>query len=268
MFVYWAKADDGADLARILNNSMAEQVKICPERFIPFGTLPLQAPEMAIVEMHRCVSEYNFKGFIIGTHINEWGLDSPELIPFWELAEELEVCIFVHPIDLQIKGKHRKEPGFLPKLVGMPAEMCHAVSCILTGGILEKFPRLKVCFAHGAGTFPYVRDQLQEAFMNAKVNELDTLTSPPNLYAGKILCDSLVAGSQASSFLFDVMHPEQVLLGSDYPSPLGQVTFDSNPKYFKDSLNDMFPNLHAVAKAKVLGKNAGEFLGLVEEEIL
>lgn len=79
MFNYWAKADDTADMCRILNNDMAKEIQKHPNRFIGLGTLPMQAPELAIAELKRCIEELKFPGVQIGSHVNEWNLDSPEV---------------------------------------------------------------------------------------------------------------------------------------------------------------------------------------------
>lgn len=125
------------------------QIKKYPKRFIGLGTVPMNDPKLAAVELRRCVKDLKFPGVQIGSHINSWNLDSPELNPFWKEAEELGAVIFIHPWDMELRGRHEKH--WLPWLVGMPYETCHAVVCCLLGGVLERFPKLKLCFAHGAG---------------------------------------------------------------------------------------------------------------------
>ena len=220
LFSYWAKADDCADLARILNNDMAEQIRRHPARFVGLGTVPLQAVELAVAELSRCVLELGFAGVIVGTHVNEWTLDAPEMIPFWEAAEELGACVFVHPNSLETRAGD--ERFLLPRLVGLPAEICHAVTLLLTGGLLDKFPRLRVCFAHGAGTFPYVRGQLESGLgaSSASKEAAETL-DPLALRQRRFWCDSVVHSPEATDFLVRTMTDRVVVFGSDYPHPLG-----------------------------------------------
>merc|ERR1712137_551111 len=137
---------------------MADQVKKHPSRFIGLGTVPLQAPELAVAELQRCVKELGFAGVIIGTHVNEWSLDAPDLSVFWEAAEDLGAVVFIHPHTQELRGSDTQM--LLPRLVGESAEICHSVTTLLSGRVLDNFPKLKVCFAHGAGTFPYVQEQL------------------------------------------------------------------------------------------------------------
>ncbi|KAJ7384197.1 hypothetical protein OS493_023526 [Desmophyllum pertusum] len=147
MFGYWAKPEDTLDLCRILNDDLAKTVKKHPKRFVGLGTLPMQAPELAVQELTRCVKELGFPGVEVGSHINEWNLDAPELQPVFAAAEELDCAIFVHPWDMELTGRMSKY--WLPWLVGMPGETAQAVCCMIFGGVLERYPKLKVCFAHG-----------------------------------------------------------------------------------------------------------------------
>ncbi|XP_053554203.1 2-amino-3-carboxymuconate-6-semialdehyde decarboxylase isoform X2 [Bombina bombina] len=162
MFSYWAKPQDTLDLSQFLNDDIASIVRKYPKRFVGLGTLPMQAPDLAVQEMHRCVKELRFPGVQIGSHINQWDLNSPELYPVYTAAEELNCSIFVHPWDMQIDGRMSKY--WLPWLVGMPAETTTAICCMIMGGIFERFPKLKVCFAHGGGAFPYTIGRINHGF--------------------------------------------------------------------------------------------------------
>uniref|UniRef100_A0A3B4A8K8 2-amino-3-carboxymuconate-6-semialdehyde decarboxylase n=1 Tax=Periophthalmus magnuspinnatus TaxID=409849 RepID=A0A3B4A8K8_9GOBI len=126
MFNYWARPADCLDLCRLLNDDLARQVRSCPGRFVGLGTVPLQDPGLAEVEMRRCVQELGFPGLQIGSHINEWDLNAPELHPFYAVSP---VQIWLSP--------------------GMPAETTTAICSMIFGGIFELFPKLRVCFAHG-----------------------------------------------------------------------------------------------------------------------
>ncbi|GBG27542.1 2-amino-3-carboxymuconate-6-semialdehyde decarboxylase [Hondaea fermentalgiana] len=237
MFSYWAKPEDTADLARILNNDMAEQIGKHPNRFVGLCTVPLQAPDLAITELTRCVKELGFAGAIVGTYVNEWNLDAQELIPFWEAAEDLGAVVFIHPNNLDTK--RASDDLLVPRIVAMPAELCHSVTCFLTGGLLENFPKLKVCFANGGGTFPYVRGQIeQELSCSSSDVLLDAAARMAcMLEPGRFAVDSIVHSRDATEFLFKTMSSDSVVFGSDYPAPLGGLTGRrSNDKYPVDPL--------------------------------
>mgnify|MGYP006108995437 FL=1 len=147
MFSYWAQAADALDLSRILNDHVADLVATWPRRFIGLGTVPMQAPDLAIKEMERCVQELGLAGIEVGTHINGDNLNEPHLFPFFEAAADLGAAIFIHPWD--IMGQETMEKYWLPWLVGMPAETSRAICSMIFGGIFERLPTLRVAFAHG-----------------------------------------------------------------------------------------------------------------------
>jgi aminocarboxymuconate-semialdehyde decarboxylase len=94
---YWAKPEHTLDLARYLNDNIAQVVSENPKRFIGLGTLPLQAPDLAVKELRRCINDLGLVGIQIGSHVNDWNLDAPDLFPIFEEAEKLGAVIFIHP---------------------------------------------------------------------------------------------------------------------------------------------------------------------------
>ena len=152
MFSYWAKPEDCLEVAQFLNDDIAQRVKEKPNHYFGLGTLPMQDPDLAISELRRCVKDLGLQGVEIGTHINEWNLNDDRFHPFYEEVEKLKACIFVHPWDMM--GQDKMSKYWLPWLVGMPAETSLAICSMIFGGIFEKFPNLRVAFAHAGGSFP------------------------------------------------------------------------------------------------------------------
>ncbi|XP_050418327.2 2-amino-3-carboxymuconate-6-semialdehyde decarboxylase isoform X1 [Patella vulgata] len=258
MFNYWAEPKDTVDLSQILNNDLAASVKSHPHRFVGLGTLPMQAPELAVEELRRCRNELGFPGVQIGSHINQWNLDSPELYPVFAAAEESECCIFVHPWDMEQSGRMKKY--WLPWLVGMPAETTTAMCAMIFGGVLERFPRLKVCFAHGGGAFPFTVGRIEHGF-NVRPDLCATDNNiSPRQYLGQIYTDSLVHDKRALELLTDVIGKNRVILGSDYPFPLGE--------HHPGELIESMPNFTQDLKDQLLWSNAFEFLGLDPKDYL
>ncbi|XP_075465654.1 2-amino-3-carboxymuconate-6-semialdehyde decarboxylase isoform X3 [Ascaphus truei] len=247
-----AKPKDTLDLSQFLNDDLAAVVQRHPKRFIGLGTLPMQSPELAVQEMHRCVKELGFPGVQIGSHINQWDLNSPELYPVYAAAEELNCSIFVHPWDMPMDGRMSKY--WLPWLVGMPAETTTAVCCMIMGGIFERFPKLKVCFAHGGGAIPYTIGRINHGFdVRPDLCAVDNSTAPRK-YLGSFYTDSLVHDPRALKLLVEIIGQDNVLLGSDYPFPLGE----HNPGQLIESIEEFDEQL----KDRLLAGNALTFLGL------
>ncbi|XP_022425305.1 2-amino-3-carboxymuconate-6-semialdehyde decarboxylase isoform X5 [Delphinapterus leucas] len=216
-----AKPQDTLELCQLLNNDLAATVASHPRRFVGLGTLPMQAPELAVKELERCVKELGFPGVQIGSHINEWDLNAQELFPVYAEAEKLNCSLFVHPWDMQMDGRMAKY--WFPWLIGMPAETTTAICSMIMGGVFEKFPKLKVCFAHGGGSFPYTVGRISHGFsMRPDLCAQDNPTNPKK-YLGSFYTDSLVHDPLALKLLTDVVGKDKVILGTDYPFPLGEL---------------------------------------------
>lgn len=255
MFSYWARPQHAANLAQLLNDNIAETVAAHPRRFAGFGTLPMQAPELAVRELERCVRQLGFPGVQIGSHVNNWNLDAAELFPIFEAAQELGAAVFVHPWDMV--GKERMPRYWLPWLVGMPAETTLAICAIIFGGVLERLPRLRICFAHGGGAFPGTLGRIEHGF---KVRpDLVAVDNPvnPREYLGRFYVDSLVHDEDALRLLLKLMTPERVAMGSDYPYPLGERPAGK----LIESLGDLSP----AVRDRLLAGTALEFLNIPRE---
>ncbi|WP_444995925.1 amidohydrolase family protein [Aliikangiella sp. IMCC44359] len=251
MFSYWAKPIDALDISQLLNDHIAGICQQYPHRFAGLGTIPLQSPELAIKELERCVNELGLSGVQIGSHINEWNLNAPELFDVFAAAQELNAAIFVHPWDMM--GKEQMKDYWLPWLVGMPAETSLAICSMIFGGIFEKLPRLKVAFAHGGGSFPSTIGRIEHGF-NVRP-DLVAVDNPinPREYLDKIYLDTLVHDKSMLKYLIELMGAERLALGTDYPFPLGEL---EPGQLINHSIKD------EATRARLLHGTALEWLGL------
>lgn len=221
MFSYWAKARHALDLARILNDHIAEVVRAYPARFLGLGTVPLQDTHLSIDELRRCLTELGLCGVEIGTHVHGMNLDDPVLFPFFQAAADWGAAIFVHPWDML--GADRMTRYWLPWLVGMPAESSLAAASLIFGGVLEKLPNLRVAFAHGGGGFPISLGRMQHAFeVRPDLCAVATHISP-EAASRQLYFDTLVHDPRALRFLIERFGVERLAIGSDYPFPLGEA---------------------------------------------
>jgi aminocarboxymuconate-semialdehyde decarboxylase len=220
MFSYWAKAHHALELHRHLNDHMAEVCRAHPGHYAGIGTVPLQSPRLAIEELSRCIEQLGLQGVQIGSHINEWNLDAPELFDFFSAAQDLGAAILVHPWDMM--GRESMPKYWLPWLVGMPAEQSRAACCLIFGGVLERLPELRVCLAHGGGSFPYTIGRIEHGFrMRPDLVATDNPRNPRE-YLRTLYFDSCVHDPLALRYLIDTVGCERVMLGTDYPFPLGE----------------------------------------------
>lgn len=252
MFSYWAKPEDALDLSRILNDHIAGLVDEFPGRFAGLGTIPMQAPDLAIRELERCVGELGLSGAQIGTHVNNWNLNEPELFPVFEAAEQLGAALFVHPWDMM--GMDRMPKYWLPWLVGMPAETSLAICSMIFGGVFERLPRLRVAFAHCGGSFPGTIGRIEHGFnVRPDLCAVDNNVNPRR-YLGKFYVDSLTHDPEALRGALGLFGARRVALGSDYPFPLGE----QEPGAMIAMMND----LDAETRTRLLCGTAREWLGL------
>lgn len=257
MFSYWAKPEDTLDLSRFLNDHLASVVATSPDRFIGLATIPMQHPEFAVQELTRCMKELQgFVGIQIGSHCNDTPLSDPIFNPIWEACEQLGASIFIHPWDMPAPQLMKKY--WLPWLVGMPSETCFAICSFIFGGIFDRYPNLKVCFAHGGGSFPGTIGRIEHGWkVRPDLCAQDCKLSPRE-YCGKFYVDSLVHDQGHLDTILELLSSDKIILGSDYPFPLGE-----------DLPGEMIENynkLNDSVKAKLLWDNGIKFLGLEQRE--
>jgi len=255
MFCYWAKGEDAHDLSRILNDHLAECARKRPERFAALGTLPMQAPDLGVRELERCVLELGMPGVQIGSHVGGKNLNEPEVRPVLEAAQSLGAAIFVHPWDML--GRERMRDYWLPWLVGMPAEISLAVCSMIFGGVFEDLPALRVCFSHAGGAFPGTFGRIQHGFdVRPDIVARDN-PRPPREYLGRFWVDSATHDQAMLRHVIDLFGDDKVAMGSDYPFPLGEHT--------PGACIECETSLSEQARARLLGGNALAFLDLPAE---
>ena len=220
MFSYWANAADGAEISAFLNDDIAESIEKYPRRFIGLGTVPLQDTKLAIKELERS-QKIGFAGVQIGSNVNQMNLGEPQFFEFFAACESLGMAVFVHPWEMM--GERDIQKYWLPWLVGMPAETSRAICSLIFSGTLEKLPDLRICFAHGGGSFPYTLGRIAHGFeVRPDLVAIDSERNPRE-YLGKFWLDSLVHDEAALEYLVKLIGAEKIALGTDYPFPLGEL---------------------------------------------
>lgn len=220
MFSYWTSGDDGLEIAKYLNDILADTVTDFPLRFVGLGTVPMQDPKLAVAEIERC-KQIGLAGVQIGTNVNQQNLGEPQFFDFFAACAELGMSVFVHPWDMM--GEQHIQKYWLPWLVGMPAEVSRAICSLIFSGTLERLPGLRLAFAHGGGAFPATIGRIEHGF-NVRP-DLCAVDNPhsPRKYLGRMYFDSLVHEAAKLDYLVELVGANQIMLGSDYPFPLGEA---------------------------------------------
>lgn len=219
MFSYWAKPADAAEVSAFLNEGIAETVAKYPKKFIGLGTVPMQDTALAIRELERCKT-IGLRGVQIGSNVNQLNLGEERFLDFFKACEELGMAVFVHPWEMM--GESDMQKYWLPWLVGMPAETSRAICSLIFSGTLEKCPNLRICFAHGGGSFPATAGRIAHGFeVRPDLCAIDTGIHPKD-QIGRMWFDSLVHDKDMLEHLIKFAGANRVALGSDYPFPLGE----------------------------------------------
>jgi aminocarboxymuconate-semialdehyde decarboxylase len=252
MFSYWAEPRDTLRVAQLVNDHIAGVVEEFPARFVGLGTLPMQDTALAIKELERCVKQLGLPGVEIGTHVNGSNLNDPRFIEFYAAAVELDASVFVHPWDMLAEERMRQY--WHRWLIGMPAETALAISSMIFGGIFERFPKLRVLFAHGGGSFPGTIGRIEHGFnVRPDLCAVDNNVNPRE-YLGSFWLDSLVHDRHMLRYLVDLVGEDYVAMGSDYPFVLGE----HEPGALVAAMDDFPPPV----KEKLLALNAFAWLNL------
>jgi aminocarboxymuconate-semialdehyde decarboxylase len=250
-FYYWADPDAGREAARALNDHLAETVASRPERLVALGTVPLQDTQMAVAELKRCTGDLGMRGVEISTRVNHEELSCPRLQPFFAMAEELDTLIFIHP-DGFSHGDRFGEHYFI-NLVGHPVESTLAIGHLIFDGVLDRFPGLKICVAHGGGYAPAYAGRMDHGF-NARADCREKISSPPSTYLKKLYFDTMVFEPDQLAFLVQKYGADHILLGTDYPFDMG----DDTPLELVAGVNGLEPDDHTA----ICGLNAARLLKL------
>jgi aminocarboxymuconate-semialdehyde decarboxylase len=247
-YYYFAPPELGREAARLVNDGIAAAVAKHPDRLVGMGTVPLQNPQMAIAEMRRCVRELDLRGIEINSNVNGRELAEHEFRPFFAVAEELGVLLFMHP--LGFTHGHRLSEHYLDNIIGNPLESAIALAHLIFGGVLENHPGLKLCVAHGGGFLPAYWGRMDHAF-HAREDCRQQIQRKPSSYLRQVWLDTLVFDVDELESLVRTHGADRLCLGTDYPFDMAEP----DPVAFHGRLEEP-------AKAKILGLNAAALLGL------
>ncbi|MFI9456346.1 amidohydrolase family protein [Amycolatopsis sp. NPDC052450] len=218
-FNYGRTGEQAGRIARIFNDLALEIVAPAPDRLIPFCQVPLQDPDAACRELERCLAA-GHRGVEIGNHVGDQDLDSAGVETFLQHCASLGVPVFVHPWDMA--DSPRLDRWMARWLTAMPAETHLSILALVLGGVFDRIDAsLKICFAHGGGSFAFWLGRMENAW-HRRNDVIGTSEFPPSHYLDRFHVDSVVFDERALRLLVDTLGAERVMVGSDYPYPLGE----------------------------------------------
>jgi aminocarboxymuconate-semialdehyde decarboxylase len=251
MFGYGWPAERTADWAARMNDAVLGFCDAAPQRLKALAQVPLQSLDLACREASRA-QQAGCVGVQIGNHVGDRDLDDAALVDFLIHCAESNIPVLVHPWDMM--GGQRMKQWMLPWLVAMPAETQLGMVSLILSGALERIPAsLKICFAHGGGSFAWLLGRVDNAWKHRDIVRKDC-PNLPSSYARRFHVDSAVFNPGALRLLCDVMGTDRVMLGSDYPFPLGEQRIGS--------LVSEAPFLDEAARQRMLRGNAAAFFNM------
>lgn len=250
-YYYWAEPELGRQAARQINDNIAAIVADTPERFVGLGTVPLQQPEFAVAELERMVRDLNLRGVEISTNIEGVDLADARFRRFFAKAEELGILIFMHPSGTTDAG--RLADHYFINVIGNPLDSTIAVHHLIFGGVLEEYPGLKICVAHGGGYLPAYSGRIDHAH-GAREDCRRCIAEPPTSYLKKLYFDSIVFTTHQLEYLVQQYGADHILLGTDYPYDMGV----EDPVGFINSASA----LSDAERRAIMGRNAAGLLGI------
>jgi len=250
---FWYAAD--RDLARrivaVQNRQLAALCAAHPDRFVALATVALQHPDLAVEQLQEAVAGHRLRGAAIGGSIQGDELSAPKFDPFWAKAEQLGILVFIHPQGMPEIRTRVQGNGFLGNVIGNPLETTIALSHLIFEGTLDRFPRLKICAAHGGGYLPSYSARSDHGCLAFPSNCTKALKKAPSEYLKQMHFDSLVFTAEGLRHLVAECGSAHVVLGTDYPFPWTTTAVDH-------VLGT--PGLSDADKAAILGGNLVELL--------
>ena len=249
LFSYWAPKNDALDVSKFLNDEFINLLNDFPDQFEALATIPMQAPDLAVKEIERC-KRNGIKGIQIGSNVNGECISLDKYSCIFDSIIENNMCLLVHPWN--VFGSNHLKKYWLQWLVGMPSETSRVICSFIFSGIFEKHKDLRIAFSHSGGSFAGTFSRIKHGFeARPDICAIDNNINPID-YLGRFYVDSIVHDRKTLDFVISVFGVDSILLGSDYPFPLGELS--------QGNIIDSNPNISKEDKAKIFNKNPLKWL--------
>jgi aminocarboxymuconate-semialdehyde decarboxylase len=250
LLFYWEAPAVAAHFSRRQNEAIQQVVQKNSDRFIGFGSVPLQSipDSIAIAKEAKAMG---LKGLEIGNAVGDKPLDDPIFEPFFAVAQELDLLLFVHPLEGGVDTDDPLAP-ILGNVLQFTFRTTMMIERMILTGMFEKYPNLKLCLSHGGGLLAFNIWRLDHSF-GLRRDLQQQLPHKPSGYLKRLYFDTIVHSVVALQYLIAVVGADRVVIGTDYPMGMGD--FESVQKITQ-------LNLSAAERDQVLGANAARALNL------
>jgi aminocarboxymuconate-semialdehyde decarboxylase len=218
--VFFTGAQHQPAVARMINDSYAELIAQHPKRFKGFASIPMDARDEALEELHRAIDSLKLNGVILLSNIGGKPLTAPEYRPFFEEANRLKLCIFLHPM-LPANSDAFREYVLGP-IIGFPFDTSLAVARMCYDGMFEELPDIRWIIGHLGGAVPYLMERMDNGFRDfadcrVKIDKL------PSVYLKRLYYDTVSFSPHTLTMVRNMVSADHMVMGSDYPHLLGSI---------------------------------------------
>jgi aminocarboxymuconate-semialdehyde decarboxylase len=242
------------------NEELAAMMEGHPARFMGLASIPLQDVSAAIEVMEHATGDMGFRGVTIGDHVDGVTLDDPRFRPFWAAVEQLGAVVFFHQCAATVVESRTTRYG-LPNVIGNLVERAITFGTLVYGGVMDRFPDLKICFGHAGGYTAFGIARMDKGWQAGSMENMPEfedartyLERAPSEYVDRFWYDSCTYTESTLRYLLDVVGSDRVVLGTDYPAPM----MEPEPVRWIDAMD----SLTAQEKEAVLSANPARLLGL------
>ena len=243
---HWFPADDADVLASHVNNAIAALCAAHPTRFVGIGMVPVQDVALAARRLAD-VKALGLCGVEIGTHINGVALGAPAMDEFYAAAEAADLCVMIHPLHPSGMERIAGRPE-LAAVAAFPLETALAATSLLTHGVTERFPKLRILLSHGGGALPWLLPRMAHAVSRGPLQNL--FPRDPHAMARSFFYDTVLYDAGALRFLAAQVGADRLVIGSDYPFTIKQ----DRPAHFAEAALNVAPAAFAAATRDLLNR--------------
>src|SRR4030043_1318448 len=250
-------SEDATEICQRSNNDNYALCKAYPKRFVNICIISLLDMKSAMKELDRSINELDCRGITISANQNGKGLDSPEYYPFYEKVMKYDPPILIHPTHWESYPLVDMDQGWrMMHVFGWPFDTTQAVWRLIFGGVIDRYPSLKIVIHHMGAMIPYFVRRIESAFNGHLRDKLPRHISEywSNFY-GDTAVDGTVAAYPCGYAFFG---PDRLMYGSDYP-----FGAEAGEAYIRDNLAGVKAmDIPPQDMEKILGGNAKKLLKL------
>jgi aminocarboxymuconate-semialdehyde decarboxylase len=173
---------------RYLNQHLAALCDANSGQFSMLASVPFPHAEDAAAELHHAVKQFGAVGAVVAANVEGTNLGEFDLDVFWQAAVDLDVAVFIHPVQAQPNARAAKFA--LAQIAQYTVDTTFTVGSLIFAGVLDRFPTL---LSHGGGTFPYLTgrfDCMHERMDRAA--QADVAAHPPSHYLRRFYYDTIL----------------------------------------------------------------------------